>query len=492
MTLKEQIIYQVNNRVIDVQDFDIHQELAEFMNAFGLKPEDTGGQISFTGKDPIVPSTIRFATATGIGLATKAVAIAKLWKYRTGESQDIAIDLRKVIHRLSPFFQGKWEKLNGFSPGFPTELGSPFAPNFYATKDGRHVVPLDFYNRLRIATLKFLNVPEDKEAIAAAIARWNAEELEQEANAAGLVMTKLRTVEEFLETEQFQVLQGQPIIRIEKIADTAPIPLKEDPRSPLDGIRALGMGHVIAGAGTGRALALHGADVLNIWSLEDTEMESLYATADVGMRSAKLNIKSPEGLEKMRTLIAGADVFFANRRVGYLEKYGLSAEDMAAIKPGIIHATVSLYGEEGPWATYGGFDVSAGVATGIMALEGSLAEPKLPSIMVVDDYLVAWLMSAGIAEALVRRAKEGGSYKIHICLSRTILWMFQLGIFDMDYARKTAGSGEEHLLLDPVLFSAETPLGTYQGVAEQVDMSRTPGSYKYALLPRGAAQPEWE
>ena len=112
--------------------------------------------------------------------------------------------------------------------------------------------------------------------------------------------------------------------------------------------------------------------------------------------------------------------------------------------------------------------------------------------MVVDDYLVAWLITTGIVSTLIRRAREGGSYKIHICLSRTILWMYQLGIFDKNYAAATAGNSPEHAFLDPELFSAETPLGTYQGVAEQVAMSETPGHYKYALLPRGAAKPEWE
>jgi len=490
--LKETIHKALNNRIDSDTDFDIHQALETFLESFGLAAEDTGGTITFTGKDPIVPSTIKFATATAIGLTAKAVAMAKLWKLRTGQGQDIEVDLRKVVHRLSPFFQGKWEKINGFSPGFPTELASPFSPHFYPTKDGRHVMPLDFYNRLRVATLKFLDVPEEREAIAKAIKQWNADDIETQANAQGLVMTKIRSVEEFMETEQFRVLAGQPIMQIEKIGDSDPIPFTADPTSPLDGIRALGMGHVIAGAGAGRSMALHGADVLNIWSVNDTEMESLYATADVGMRSAKLDLNSEAGNAKMQELIGGADVFFANRRVGYLERYGLSAEDMARVKPGIIHATVSLFGEQGPWKGYGGFDVSAGAATGIMALEGSLEEPKLPSIMVVDDYLVSWLLVTGIVTALLRRAEEGGSYKIHISLSRTILWMYELGIYDKEYAVAKAGSSEQHLFLDPELFTAETPMGTYQGVAEQVAMSKTPGEYKYTLLPRGASKPEWE
>jgi len=490
--LKDTILEAVNNRVDSDKEFDIHKELDKFLESFDLKAEDIGGHINFIGSDPIVPSSIKFATASGIGLAAKAAAIAKLWKLRTGEGQDIEIDLRRVVHRLSPFFQGRFEKINGFSPGFPTELASPFSPNFYPTKDGRHVMPLDFYNRLRVATLIFLNVPEDKKAITKAILNWDSDDLEKKANNEGLVMTKLRTVEEFLETEQFKVLEKLSIVTIEKIAESDPVPFTKNAKTPLDGIRALGMGHVIAGAGTGRALALHGADVLNIWSLNDMEMESLYATANVGMRSAKLNLSSDQGKTKMNELVGGADVFFANRRVGYLERYGLSAKEMAKSRPGIIHATVSLFGEEGPWASYGGFDVSAGTATGVMALEGSLKDPKLPSIMVVDDYLASWIITTAIVTALIRRSEEGGSYKIHVSLSRIIMWMYTLGIYDKEYAAAKAGSSSEHSFLDPELFTAETPMGTYQGLTEQVKMSRTPGFYKHVLVPRGSNKPEWE
>jgi crotonobetainyl-CoA:carnitine CoA-transferase CaiB-like acyl-CoA transferase len=52
----------------------------------------------------------------------------------------------------------------------------------------------------------------------------------------------------------------------------------------------LGLGHVIAGAGLGRAMAYHGADVLNIWRPQDFEMDLTYYTANVGMRSATLDI----------------------------------------------------------------------------------------------------------------------------------------------------------------------------------------------------------
>ena len=69
--------------------------------------------------------------------------------------------------------------------------------------------------------------------------------------------------------------------------------------------------------------------------------------------------------------------------------------------------------------------------------------------------------------------------------------MLSLGIFDKDYAKATAGSTVEHKYVAPDLFTAETPLGTYQGMTDQVVLSRTPGAFRTVLAPRGSSKPEW-
>jgi hypothetical protein len=71
------------------------------------------------------------------------------------------------------------------------------------------------------------------------------------------------------------------------------------------------------------------------------------------------------------------------------------------------------------------------------------------------------------------------------------LWLLSLGIFDKAYAQRVAGSTDEHALVAPDLFSAETPLGRYQGLTDQVVLSRTPGSFTTVLVPRGSSKPEW-
>jgi crotonobetainyl-CoA:carnitine CoA-transferase CaiB-like acyl-CoA transferase len=104
---------------------------------------------------------------------------------------------------------------------------------------------------------------------------------------------------------------------------------------------------------------------------------------------------------------------------------------------------------------------------------------------------VGWLGTVGVLAALRRRAVEGGSYRVVVSLTRTVLWQLSMGIFDKSYAQATAGSTDEHATVAPDLFTAETPLGTYQGLDEQVYLSKSPGSYRTVLVPRGSNKPEW-
>jgi hypothetical protein len=364
-------------------------------------------------------------------------------------------------------------------------------PIFHETRDGRYVMPLNIFPRLRTRAINFLRCSESIESVRNAILQWRADELEKAAAEAGIVMGMLRTNEELRKEIQYtEVLSKMPLIRLEKIGESEPIPFKSGGKSPLDGVRALGMGHVIAGSGIGRDLALYGADVLNIWAPNDTEVEAFYWTSHVGMRSTILD-HTPADRATFNQLLKDADVFFANRRPGYLEQHGLTAEELSSKRPGLIHAKIVLHGETGPWSNRVGFDEIAGAVSGVFAIEGTPAQPKLPSIIVVCDYIAGWLASAGIMAALRRRAVEGGSYRVVVSLTRVTLWLLSLGIFDKAYAHATAGSTEEHTYVAPDLFTAETPLGLYQGVTEQVFMSRTPGSFRTVLVPRGSSKAEW-
>ncbi|MCR6487433.1 CoA transferase [Amycolatopsis sp. OK19-0408] len=489
MNVTERVRAALANPIAAEDDFDIHAALNEVLADVGLSETDSGGRVGFTGADPIVPSAVRLGAAPGIALVAKSVALAALWRHRGGPGQDIGMDLRTAPHRLCPFYDKKWELVNGLPPTNTADPASPLSLKFYRAGDGRWVMPLNIYPKLKSKTLKLLRTYDDATALAAAIARWDAAELEEAGADAGIVMPMVRSTEEFLETRQYRdVLADLPLIEIEKIGDSAPEPLPAGAAQPLDGIRALGLGHVIAGAAIGRSLAQHGADALNLWRPAEWENPVVYLTANVGVRSATVDYQRSGVL---KDLLRDADVFYANRRPGFVSGLGLSPQQAAEIRPGLIHTTVSLHGERGPWASRVGFDQTAGCVTGMMTLEGSPDQPVLPHIGVVNDYLVPWLATAGICAALMRRATEGGSYRVHISLTRIALWIISLGVFDKNYAQRVAGTGERHAYLDPETFTAETPLGHYQGVTDQVRMSVTPGAFSTILVPRGSGRPEW-
>ena len=468
-------------------NFGLHGGVDQVLKDVGMSSADSGGKLTFFGRDPILRSPHRFGTMAAIGMAAKAVAVAALWRDRTGEGQDIDVDVRKALRRFTGFFDLKWETVNGRPP----VLGDPLNPFmggdgglFYETRDGRHVVAINIYPRLAARALGLLRSGTSNQAVRNAILQWRADDLEDAAAEAGLPMAKVRTFAELRKELQYtDVLAGMPLISVEKIGDSAPIPFKEGGKSPLDCIRALGMGHVIAGAGIGRDLALHGADVLNVWRPGDTEIEAFAWDVQVGMRSAILGYAKDDRATLDR-LLRGADVFFSNKRPGYLERYGLDAETLSAAKPGLIHTRVVAHGDRGPWKNRPGFDEIGAAVTGLFTTES-------PPIIPICDNVVGWLGTVGVIAALRQRAVEGGSYRVTVSLTRTVLWLLSLGIFDKDYARATAGSSEEHVYVAPDLFTAETPLGTYQGLTDQVVMSRTPGAFRTVLVPRGSSKPEW-
>ena len=475
-------------------DFDLKEGVNEVLADVGMTSDDCGGELSFHGQDPILPSPLRFGTMAAIGLAARSVAVAALWRQATDEGQNISVDVRKALRRFCGFFEGKWETVNGRPPSPGGYAVSPFLKMdafFRETRDGRRVVALDIYPQLLVRTLDFLRCSPSTGSINDAILKWDAVELEQAAAVEGLVLAMVRTNDEFRREPQYtQVLSKMPLITVEKIGESDPVPLKAMGNLPLAGIRAFGMGHVIAGGAMGRDMALYGADVLNIWRPRDLEVEAFAWDVQVGMRSTILD-DLKEDRARFNQLLQNADVFFANKRPGFLKKHDLDAEALCKQKPGLIYATVVLHGEKGPWSNRPGFDEIGATVSGLFTIEGSSTRPKQPPIVPICDNVVAWLGTTGILAALRRRAIEGGSYRVVVSLTRTVLWFLSLGIFDKAYANATAGSTDEHTYIAPDLFTAETPLGSYQGMTDQIVMSRTPGSFRTVLVPRGSSKPEW-
>src|SRR5262249_53131161 len=163
---------------------------------------------------PIIPSALRFGSVAAIGLAAKAVAVAALWRQRTGEGQDISVDVRKAIRRFAGFMDLKWELINGRPPTLDAPLNPFVRPNlFRETRDGRHVAAINIYPRLATRAFDILQSGRSTEAINNAILQWRALDLENAAVEAGLPIAMVRTFDEFQKEPQYtDVLSKMPLI----------------------------------------------------------------------------------------------------------------------------------------------------------------------------------------------------------------------------------------------------------------------------------------
>src|SRR5436853_6662861 len=156
----------------------------------------------------------------------------------------------------------------------------------------------------------------------------------------------IRSHEEWSDLPHAKAVATLPTISIEKIGEAAPKPWPAGSR-PLAGLRVLDLSRVIAGPVAGRTLAVHGADVLLISGPELPAIPWLTIDTGRGKLSSFVELKTEQGRDVLRGLLAEADIFSQGYRPRAIGSLGFSPEDAARINPGIIYVTLSAYGAAG-------------------------------------------------------------------------------------------------------------------------------------------------
>jgi crotonobetainyl-CoA:carnitine CoA-transferase CaiB-like acyl-CoA transferase len=204
---------------------------------------------------------------------------------------------------------------------------------------------------------------------------------------------------------------------------------------PLAAIRVIDLTRVLAGPYCSQALADAGADVVKVeapgkgddtrgWGPPFVEGESCYFLAvNRGKRSLTLNLKHPRGQELLGALIDGADVLVENFRPGALDRLGFSYEACRARNPGLVYASVSGYGRDGPLGGRPGYDAVVQGEAGIMSVTGHPDGPPTRVGASLVDVLAGMNATQGILLALLRRQATGEGGRVEVSLLEGALSM---------------------------------------------------------------------
>lgn len=442
--------------------------------------------VTLIGQEPVLPSSFRVDAAAQVSIAAAGLAAAEIWRMRSGEAQRVTVDIRHAA------VECRSERYLRVDDKPPPPAWDAIA-GVYRTGDGRFVRLHTNFPHHRDAVCKVLGCAAEREAVQAALMRWQADAFETAAYEAGGVVAMMRTRDEWLALPQGEAVARLPLVSIEKIGEAPLRPFPSRPRPggdrPLAGLRVLDLSRVIAGPVAGRTLAAHGADVMLIASPNLPSIPWLVIDTGRGKRSAFVDLQTEQGRGTMRTLLARADVFSQGYRPQSLAALGFSPQAVADLSPGIVYVSLSAYGHAGPWAERRGFDSLVQTATGFNHAEGQAAGvdgPKeLP--MQILDHATGYLMAFGAMMARARQAREGGSWHVQVSLARTGHWLWGFGRRENGLATPDIGTDA----LRPFLYATASGFGRLSAVSHAAQLSATPAVWSRPAVPLGHDPAEW-
>jgi len=435
------------------------------------------GEVEIIGADPIFATRFRIGEACAAVLAACGVAISDLWELRTGRRQKTRIDVGAAAAALLSFIYLRAES----APGLARESLAMTA--LYQAKAGRWIHLHGGFPHLRDGLLELLDCANEPESIAWAVAKWDAQELEDAIAERSLCGARVRTQDEWAKHAQGIALAKRPLIEIRRTGESAPEPLPTGDR-PLSSVRVLDLTRVLAGPTCGRTLAEHGADVMRVHAPHLPFVQPFVMDTGHGKLSTHLDLRRANDAERMRSLVRSGDVFSRGYRKGALEKLGFGLQDLLALRPGLIVVSINCYGHEGPWSGRAGWEQLAQTVTGIASENGGPETPRLLPAA-ATDYTTGYLAALGTLVALARRAREGGSYEVRVSLARSGMWLQELDRVDGE----PVGVGQDQL--DHYMQETMTEKGRIHHLGPVLELSETPPRWARATAELGSHPPQW-
>jgi formyl-CoA transferase len=264
---------------------------------------------------------------------------------------------------------------------------------------------------------------------------------------------------------------------------------------PLADLTVVEMGTLIAGPFCGQILGDFGAEVIKI---EDPRagdpMRQWGRTLPKGLspwwpviarnkKSVTLNLRTPEGQELARALIAKADVVVENFRPGALEKWGLGYEALSALNPGLIMARISGFGQTGPYSQRAGFGLIGEAMGGLREVTGEPDRPPSRAGISIGDSLTGIHAAMGVMMAVHARHRTGRGQLVDAALYESVFAVMENLVTEYDltgYMRQRSG---------PIL-PGLAPSNVYPCADDQMILIGANGDGVFARLAEAMGRPE--
>lgn len=447
----------------------VNRLLREFSDLSGV-PAD--GVVIVHGED-VLPSRLATTELAVGAVASAAAAASHLAAGRGGARPAAPIDGRRVsaAFRSDQLFRIDGRPVEGFAR----------LSGFWVTADGWLRTHANYpHHRAALSKALRLDDSAGPDDLAGVLATMAATDAEEEIVAAGGVCAAVRGPDLWRRHPQAVALRQLPLLGLSTSTPAPPRRLRRPPTDPLlpaAGLRVLDLTRVIAGPVATRTLALLGADVLRVDAPRLPEIGWQHLDTGMGKRSALIDLDShPQILER---LITGADVVVTGYRPGALDRWGLSPEQLAERKPGLVIASLSAWGSEGPWGQRRGFDSIVQAATGIATIESTdgVTPGKLPAQAL--DHATGYLLAAGVLSAVAAQLHDGSTRHVQAHLARTAQWL-------LDHP-----DPQVRALPDPgsALTERATPSGRLRYPLPAVQIEAGPGDWAQVGSPWGTDQP---
>ena len=205
---------------------------------------------------------------------------------------------------------------------------------------------------------------------------------------------------------------------------------------PLEGVRVLDLTSVMAGPYCTMVLGDMGADVVKVENFPEGDASRrfdpkvndesyCFAVLNRNKKSVALNMKDPRGKEAFMKLAAKADIITENFRPGVVKKLGVDYDTISKFNPGLIYASMSGFGQTGPYGKKGGFDIIAQGMSGIMMMTGAPGGRPAKVGIAMNDIASGATALSGILAAYISRLRSGkGQYLETSLLEAGLAWTF--------------------------------------------------------------------